>query len=57
MALEEGLNKIVIVVTPLNLLGKQTEKQLNEAGLSCVAINKENSNPATFKVCPHLNFP
>lgn len=50
MALEEGQDKMVIVVTPLNLLGKQTEAQLNQAGLSCVAVSKENNDLSTYKV-------
>lgn len=35
MALEEGQDKMIVVVTPLNLLGKQTEMQLNGGHDSC----------------------
>jgi len=50
MALEDGLDKMTIVVTPLNLLGKQNVQVLEKAGLSAVAISRENANPETFKV-------
>src|ERR1700694_5870476 len=33
MALEEGKNKMSIVVTPLNLLGEQNKTTLDEAGI------------------------
>ncbi|KAG6913530.1 hypothetical protein DXG01_006173 [Tephrocybe rancida] len=49
MALDEGLDKMAVIVTPLNLLGKQAEAQLNLAGLSCIAVNKQNNNPSTYK--------
>ena len=50
MALEEGLDKMTIVVTPLNLLGKQNVQLLENAGLSAVAVSRENANPETFRV-------
>ena len=50
MALEEGGDKMIFVVTPLNLLGKQNVEALDKAGLSAIAICSENANPATFKV-------
>ncbi|KAF8237299.1 hypothetical protein L208DRAFT_1356404 [Tricholoma matsutake] len=50
MALEEGEDKMIFVVTPLNLLGKQNVETLDKAGLSAIAISSKNSNPATFKV-------
>jgi superfamily II DNA helicase RecQ len=56
MALEEGLDKMTIVVTPLNLLGKQNVQLLEKAGLSAVAVSRENANPETFRVksrCKH----
>ena len=55
-ALEEGMDKMTIVVTPLNLLGKQNVQLLENAGLSAVAVSCENANPETFKVkscCKH----
>lgn len=51
MALKEGQDKMIVVVTPLNLLGKQTETQLNEAGLPSIAVSKFNNIPSTYKVC------
>lgn len=50
MALEDGDDKMVVVVTPLNLLGKQNEKQLTEAGLTSIAVTKDNNKPQTYRV-------
>src|SRR5271168_2592432 len=50
MALEDGMDKMTIVVTPLNLLGKQNVEVLENAGLSAVAVCRLNANPETFKV-------
>ncbi|KAF8806502.1 P-loop containing nucleoside triphosphate hydrolase protein [Phlegmacium glaucopus] len=49
MALEEGRNAMTIVVTPLNLLGKQNEALLDEAGLSGIAVSMKNANVETWK--------
>jgi len=38
MALEEGKDKMSIVVTPLNLLGKQNQEALDKAGIKGIAI-------------------
>jgi hypothetical protein len=50
MALEDGEDKMSIVVTPLNLLGKQNVQVLKEAGLSAIAVSKDNANSQTFQV-------
>jgi superfamily II DNA helicase RecQ len=50
MALEDGLDKMTMVVTPLNLLGKQNVRALESAGLRAVAVSRDNANPETFKV-------
>ena len=52
MALEEGQDKMIFVVTPLNLLGKQNVEALDSdrAELSAIAVSSENANPATFEV-------
>lgn len=50
MALEEGEDKMIFVVTPLSLLGKQNVKALDRAELSAIAVSSENANPATFEV-------
>jgi len=52
MALEDRLDKMMIVVTPLNLLGKQNIQHLmlENTGLSAVVISRDNANPETFKV-------
>ncbi|KAF9495465.1 hypothetical protein BDN71DRAFT_1369661, partial [Pleurotus eryngii] len=49
MALEEGHDKIIFIVTPLNLLRKQNSEQLNSAGLTAVAMSVENSSTETIK--------
>ena len=56
MALEDGKDKMSIVVTPLNLLGKQNEKVLHDAGLPAIAVSKENATNKTFQVRNH-NMP
>jgi superfamily II DNA helicase RecQ len=51
MAIEDGLlDKISFIVTPLNLLGKQNERQLKEVGISAIAVSKDNACDETFKV-------
>jgi hypothetical protein len=42
----------LVLVTPLNLLGKQNVKLLEEAGLPAIAISKETANQKAFKVSP-----
>jgi ATP-dependent helicase YprA (DUF1998 family) len=51
MALEEGEDKMSIVVTPLNLLGKQNKEALDTAGINGIAVSRRNATPQTFKVC------
>ena len=50
MALKEGRDVMTIVVTPLNLLGKQNEEVLTRAGLPAIAVCKQNSSSGTWKV-------
>lgn len=50
MSMEEGEEKISVVVTPLNLLGKQNESQLVEAGIPAIAVSRLNARRETFKV-------
>ena len=50
IALAEGKDKLMFVVTPLNVLGKQNESILREAGLPAVAVSAENANEETFNV-------
>lgn len=56
MAAEEGLRRVVLVVTPLNLLGKQNETDLAAAGIRAVAVDGENQSAQLWKVRPHLPF-
>jgi superfamily II DNA helicase RecQ len=51
MAQEEGMKKILFVVSPLNVLAKQNVNILTDAGISAVAIAAENATPAMFKAC------
>ena len=50
MALEDGRDAMTIVVTPLNLLGKQNEALLEKAGISAIAVSMKNANTETWKV-------
>lgn len=52
MALAEDpdSNARIIIVTPLNLLGKQNVKMLKDADLKAIAISAENNNDRTFEV-------
>ena len=56
MALEDGEDKMSVVVTPLNLLGKQNKEALDAAGINGVAISRRNATPQTFKVCQRLHL-
>ena len=47
MAIEEGEDKIV--VTPLNLLGKQNKEALDAAGINGIAISRRNGNHFPWK--------
>ncbi|TFY58991.1 hypothetical protein EVJ58_g6058, partial [Rhodofomes roseus] len=49
MALEDGEDKCMIVVTPLNLLGKQNIDLLEKAGISGVAVDRSNATNETFQ--------
>jgi len=50
MALEDSRDVMTIVVTPLNLLGKQNEALLEKAGISAIAVSMKNANIETWKV-------
>lgn len=50
MALEDGEDKMIIVVTPLNILGKQNVTLLAAAGISGIAIDGRNATDKTFTV-------
>ncbi|KAH6908606.1 hypothetical protein BKA70DRAFT_1481875 [Coprinopsis sp. MPI-PUGE-AT-0042] len=58
MALDEKEKNIMIVVTPLNLLGKQNEAELKKAGISAIAVSKQTANanttesPLSAEPCP-----
>jgi len=54
MAQEEGCEAISIVITPLNLLGKQNQKLLEKAGLSALALSMRNANGETWKVRAYI---
>ena len=50
MALEDGRDVMTIVITPLNLLGKQNKVLLEKAGISAIAVSMKNANTETWKV-------
>jgi superfamily II DNA or RNA helicase len=51
MARAEGkTNAQIIVVAPLNVLGKQNEKLLNDAGIRCIAVQKGTATKQVFDV-------
>ncbi|KAF6749506.1 P-loop containing nucleoside triphosphate hydrolase protein [Ephemerocybe angulata] len=54
VAKARGEKKLIIVVTPLNLLGKQGEKSLEDAGFSAIAVSSLNSSNATFKYLQNI---
>ena len=53
MALKEGKDVMSIVVTPLNLLGKQNKEALDKAGIKGIAISRCNATPQSNQ-CDHL---
>ena len=57
MALDEGRDKLTIVVTPLNLLGKQNADNLKEVGITAVAVDAETLNEDLSKVKILPGFP
>ncbi|KAG1785093.1 uncharacterized protein HD556DRAFT_1250454, partial [Suillus plorans] len=48
------VNSIQLVVTPLNLLGKQNTMSLAKAGIRAIAINAETATAANFSVSATL---
>ena len=50
MALEEGRDSMIVVVTPLNLLGKKSVEELSAAGIKAVAIDSKTATASVFKV-------
>ena len=50
MALEEGLDKVVFIVTPLNLLGKQNVESLGEMGIPAVGVDGQSMNEKVLRV-------
>lgn len=51
MALEEGHDSMIVVVTPLNLLGKKNVDELSAAGIKGIAIDSKSATDQAFKVC------
>ncbi|KAF7432533.1 hypothetical protein PC9H_004474 [Pleurotus ostreatus] len=50
MAQADGLKKIMIVVTPLNLLGQQNVNELALAHIRAVSVNSENNSASLWKL-------
>jgi superfamily II DNA/RNA helicase len=51
IAMQKDPGRMVIVVTPLNLLGKQGEADLKKVGISAVAISGKNASNDVLTVC------
>ncbi|EMD35389.1 hypothetical protein CERSUDRAFT_21069, partial [Gelatoporia subvermispora B] len=49
MALEDNQDKMIFVVTPLNILGKQNVELLNAAGIRGIAIDAKSVTDENFK--------
>ncbi|KAH7917043.1 P-loop containing nucleoside triphosphate hydrolase protein [Leucogyrophana mollusca] len=49
-------NSIQIVVTPLNLLGKQNVESLQKAGISAISIHSETATPQNFRAIENLEY-
>ncbi|KAF8988677.1 P-loop containing nucleoside triphosphate hydrolase protein [Cyathus striatus] len=49
MAVEDKLDKMSFVVTPLNLLGKQNVSLLEKVGIEGISISRESVNSKTIK--------
>ena len=56
MVLEEGEDKMIFVVTPLNLQGKQNVEALDKPGLNAIAVSSENANPESSPQVPWKFF-
>jgi len=54
MVLKDGLDPMVVVVMPLNLLGKQNVDSLEKMNLVAVAVDSQNASPETFRICAKL---
>jgi superfamily II DNA helicase RecQ len=50
MTIEDGEDKLLFVVSPLNVLAKQNVDILLNAGISAIAVTAENANIRTFRV-------
>ncbi|KAG1736671.1 P-loop containing nucleoside triphosphate hydrolase protein [Suillus paluster] len=50
------VNSIQLVVTPLNLLGKQNATSLAKAGIRAIAINAETASAANFSAIKALKY-
>ncbi|ETW79928.1 hypothetical protein HETIRDRAFT_232841, partial [Heterobasidion irregulare TC 32-1] len=44
-------SRIQIIVTPLNILGKQNEGDLRKLGIPAVTLTGQTSNPAIYQYC------
>lgn len=46
-----SVDGIIIIIVPLNLLGKQNVDQLSRVGISATVITGDNATPSHFAVC------
>jgi superfamily II DNA helicase RecQ len=54
MPLVTSLDGIIIIVTALNVLGEQFEREARAAGFSAKSVNSENDNDEVFTVCKSI---
>ncbi len=55
MAQADGIeDAVVVVITPLNLLGKQNTNSLAQANISAIGVSRDNATDKTFKVSESL---
>jgi hypothetical protein len=48
MAIEDGEDKVLFVISPLNVLAKQNVSTLTSVGIPAIAVTAENAHPGTF---------
>jgi superfamily II DNA/RNA helicase len=51
MRKDGNLKAQIIVVAPLNVLGKQNEKLLGDAGIRCIALQQGTGTDRVYDVC------
>jgi superfamily II DNA helicase RecQ len=50
MAIEDGEEKLMFVISPLNVLAKQNVQVLLDVNISAIALSSENADTENFRV-------